>query len=183
MNDLSQYAQQVVCRNGKYAVVRSIRADDKNLLLEGFKRMSIGSAYNRFMGHKDELTENELKYLTEIDFINHVAIVLLIKESGGEVLIGVGRYFLSADPKIAECAFSVDDTHQNMGVGTILFEHIVGIAQKQGIETLHAELLVENGKMLEIFQHSGFKLKTDVKGGVATVEFSIQNDNLKRYYT
>ena len=182
MSDICQYCSEVILRNGEQALIRAIKPDDKQLLLDGFERMSDQSAYYRFLGPKENLTKDELIYLTEIDYIRHVAIILLLNEDNKDLLVGVARYFITSDTSVAECAFSVDDSHQNMGIGTALFEHLVEIAQDNGIQTLRAELLIDNSKMLEVIQHSGLEFDAEVKDGLLTVDFSIEDVEFKGYY-
>jgi len=174
--NLSQYKHHVVLRNGSSLILRAIRPDDKQHLLDGFHHLTEKSIYSRFLTAKRELTEKELKYLTEIDYDHHVAIVATVIDKMKEEIIGVGRYIDLSDKRlsqVAEVAFTVDDEHQGLGVGTILFEQIVIIAKKNGILRLVADVLCDNKKMIEIFNHSGYKLKKIVSSGVVHFEFSI----------
>ncbi|NOR54783.1 MAG: GNAT family N-acetyltransferase, partial [Sulfurovum sp.] len=75
--------------------------------------------------------------------------------------------------KVAEVAFAIDDEHQNLGIGTILFEHLVTIAQNNGISKMVADVLLENKNMLKIFKHSGFKLHETIEHGEIHIVFGI----------
>ena len=177
MKELSRFSKRVVLRNGSPSLIRAIRPDDKHRLSEAFHRLTGKSVYFRFFTEKQELTEKDLKYFTEINFNDHVAIVATITSEKKEKIIGVGRYLELEKrglKRIAEVAFAVDDEHQNLGVCTILFKEITAIAQNKGISALEADLLRDNNKMLEIFQRSGFNLKTTAKRGVLHIEFGIQ---------
>jgi len=143
------------------------------------------SIYFRFFNAKKGLTERELKYYTEVDFEHHVAIVSTIKSDEKEKIIGVGRYIESKDSvieRVAEVAFVVDDEHQHLGVGTILFEHLVTIAQNNGVERLEADVLLENRDMQDIFKHSGLKLNKTTRNGVTHIQFNIAGKGLNKYY-
>lgn len=183
--NLDQYSCRVKLRNGDECLLRAIRPDDKNRLLDGFHRLKGKSIYFRFFSAKKDLTEKELKFFTEIDFEHHVALVLAIKKNQDEKIIGVGRYIelMHKGPvKVAEVAFAVDDEHQNLGVGTILFEHLITIATQKGITKIEADVLAGNRNMLEIFDHSGFKLNTTMNSGVIHIDFDVTTDEFKRYY-
>jgi RimJ/RimL family protein N-acetyltransferase len=163
MTTLNQYSHQVVLGNGSSLLIRAIRPDDKQRLLDGFHRLTGKSVYFRFFSGKQKLSEKELRYFTEIDFEHHVAVVATITSEGKEEIIGVGRYIESKEKtpeRVAEVAFTVDDEHQNRGIGTVLFKQVVTIAQNNGISRLEADVLLENEAMLAIFKHSVFKLKT-----------------------
>ena len=175
--DLSRFSQEAVLRDGSPVLIRAIRPDDKQRLFEGFHHLSSRSISLRFFTRKKDLTENELKYLTEVDFNQHVAIVAELENEGKEDDIGVGRYIELKDKgpdRVAEIALTVDDEHQSLGVGTLLFQLLVALAQKQGISRLVADILLDNKSMLKIIEHSGFKLETTISYGVAHVEFNIE---------
>lgn len=185
MMELNQYSRRINLRDGTPALIRAIRPDDKQSLLDGFHRLTGRSVYFRFFSAKRSLTENELKIFTEIDFEHHVAIIASIQIEDKEIFIGVGRYIELKDKKserVAEIAFAVYDEYQNLGVGTILFEQIVTIAQKKGITSLEADVLLENKSMLDIFENSGFILKTTIANDIAHIEFKIAGLEFKQYY-
>jgi GNAT superfamily N-acetyltransferase len=185
MTNPGQLSQSVVLQDGRSVLIRAIRPDDKQRLLDGFHRLKGKSIYFRFFSAKKELTEKELKFYTEVDFEHHVAIVSTIKSDEKENIIGVGRYIeLTGNDteRVAEMAFAVDDEHQNLGVGTILFEYIVTIAQQNGISSLVADVLLENRNMLDIFKHSGFKLNKTTRSGVMHIQLSIAGKKFNKYY-
>lgn len=174
--NLKEFSSRAVLQNGTLVHLRAIREDDKQRLINGFHRLTGKSIYFRFFSGKKKLTQQELKYFTEIDFEHHVALVATLINDGEEEIIGVGRYVELEDKgkeKIAEVAFAIDDAHQHLGLGSLLFEHLVTFAQKNGISKFVADVLFENKKMLEIFEHSGFKLDMAIEHGVIHIVFSI----------
>jgi hypothetical protein len=76
----------------------------------------------RFLGPKDHLTLAELRYLTEIDYVDHYAVVAVAADDPRE-LLGVGRWVRDpARPFAAELAIAVGDCYQGRGLGTALGE-------------------------------------------------------------
>jgi hypothetical protein len=71
---------QVRLPDGLEIAVRPIRPEDKPLLAEGIRHQSAQTIERRFMSPKPRLTAAELRYLTEVDGCNHVA---LIADRGG----------------------------------------------------------------------------------------------------
>lgn len=174
--DASRYAADAVIRDGRCVHLRAIRPDDRQALLDGFHQLTGQSVYFRFLGARQELTEAELRYFTELDFERHVAIVASLEEAGEEKPIGVGRYILTAaDPSggVAELAITIADDYQLHGVGTVLFEQLVCIARLKGIARLTAEVLPCNRVMLDIFRHSGLDPDVQSVNGITRVEMDI----------
>ncbi len=145
------------------ATVRSIRPEDKRLLLEAFQGLEASSIYTRFFGPRKEPTERELVQATEIDFIRNVALVACVQESGRERIIGVGRYIAPegpGQPSAAEVAFVVEEDYHGQGVASILFKHLLLIARKRGISQFEADVLPGNRKMLRVFERAGLPMET-----------------------
>jgi hypothetical protein len=63
-------------KDGRSVYVRAIRPNDKETILAGISQFSEASVYKRFHGLKQGLTEQELKFMTEIDYLHHVALVV-----------------------------------------------------------------------------------------------------------
>ena len=57
---LEQY--RTTLRDGTPVLVRPVRPNDKDLLRQGFDRLSPASRYRRFLAPVDELSEAELRY-------------------------------------------------------------------------------------------------------------------------
>ena len=170
-----RYATDAFLRDGGSIHIRALQPDDKQRLLELFERLSSRSVYFRFFQTKQRLTDEELRYFTELDFTRDVALVATLQEGQEEHIIGVGRYFrINEEGKPtthAEVAFTVADAHQGRGVGTLLLEHLATAARTQGIDTFEAYVLGENNRMLEVFAASGFTVQRALDTGVFHVSF------------
>jgi len=185
MKKLKEFSYQEVLQNGTPVHLRPIRADDKQRLINGFNRLTGNSIYFRFFSDKKTLSQKELEYFTEVDFEHHIAIVATLLNNNEEEIIGVGRYVELEDTvtdKAAEVALAIDDEHQHLGLGTLLFEHLVRIAQNNKISTFVADVLLENKQMLEIFEHSGFKLHQTIDHGVIHIMFNITDQKFNKRY-
>jgi hypothetical protein len=69
----SSYKEEVELGDGQEVTLRLVQPTDKKLLLSGLARMSPQSRYFRFMGARNGFKESELRYLCEVDGINHFA--------------------------------------------------------------------------------------------------------------
>ena len=158
--------------DGSAVRVRAIRADDKERLHEHFRGLSGQSVYFRFMGIRRDLSPDDLKRLTELDFKKHVGLVATLADGGRERFVGVGRYICGADPKRAEVAFAILDRFQGRGIGTILLQHLSRIAVANDVEEFEADVMGENRQMLEVFAHTGFERERSLDSGVVHLHAS-----------
>lgn len=170
------YEETVHLRDGTRARLRPIRASDKQLLLEGFERLSPRSRYTRFLTPKQRLSDRELRYLTEVDGVDHFALVALTHPLfGQEEGIGVGRFVRLADePDTAEPAITVADDQQAKGLGTVLLHRLSDAAWERGIRQFRCELLADNAHMRDLLAGLETDVRLDhVADGALVVTFPI----------
>lgn len=151
---------RAVLRDGTAVCVRAIRADDKERLQVAFARLSPRSVYHRFFHPVKELTSEDLRRLTEIDFHDHVAVVLTTTVAGEERLIAVSRYVrIAPGGDKAEVAFTVIDDYQGRGAAGLLLRELVAIARDRGVRTFVAFVLNDNTPMLDVFRRARLPLR------------------------
>jgi RimJ/RimL family protein N-acetyltransferase len=92
-----------------------------------------------------------------VDFVDHVALVAVVDETGRPVIAGGARYII-LQPGKAEVAFTVVDQYQGQGLGAALMHHLAAIGRRAGLKELIAEVLPDNVPMLKVFEKSGFPL-------------------------
>ena len=172
LTDPRKYCVETTMLDGSAIRIRAIRPDDHERLHEHFRGMSEQSVYFRFMGIRRDLSPQNLKQLTELDFKNHVGLAATLTENGRERFIGVGRYIRGANPSRAEVAFAILDGFQGHGIGTLLLEHLSLIADANGVTEFEADVLGENRQMLELFAHSGFESDRALDSGVVHLRSS-----------
>jgi GNAT superfamily N-acetyltransferase len=161
----ASYRMEDTARDGGAIMIRAIRPDDKERLREHARGLSSESVYHRFMAYKRELSDEDLRRFTELDFDQHVGIVAIVCEEGREHIVGVGRYFRTSKER-GEAAFSVIDKHQGRGIGTLLLVHLSRIARRKGIAEFEADVLGDNVHMLDVIAASGFKAQATHEHGV-----------------
>jgi acetyltransferase len=166
-----------VLRDGTAVYLRAIRPDDKERLRIAFERLSPRSVYRRYFHPVTALTPNVLRQLTELDFCDHVGLVLSVEDETGERLIAVGR-FVRVAPRSerAEFAITVADDYQNRGAGTLLLQRLVDIARAGGVRELVAEVLEDNRELLELIRRSKLPCRQTSEGGVCRVVVSLQEN-------
>jgi RimJ/RimL family protein N-acetyltransferase len=131
--------------DGAPILIRPIHAHDKRMLETGLRQLSDESVQRRFLTLKRSFSRAELRYLTEVDGRDHVA---LVAESPGEPvrrLIAVGRFVrLREDPETAEVAIVVADDWHRRGVGSLIVERLAAEARRLGIRRFSATIASDN---------------------------------------
>lgn len=159
----------VVLADGGVAHIRPVRPDDTEALREMHRRMSDRSKYLRYFSAVGEVSDNQLKVFTDVDYRDSVA---LLAELGGQVL-AAGTYHLDQRTGGAEVAFAVQDDQQGRGLGSILLEHLAAAAQENHIRKFTAEVLSENQQMMRVFIDAGYQVRREYSSGVIDLEFDI----------
>ncbi len=138
--------------------------------LEAFhRRLSQESVYRRYFSFHPELSDEELRHLTHIDYVDRLAVII---EDGCE-LVAVGRYDRYPNTSDAEVAFVVRDDYQHLGLAGHLLASLAWAARNRGITQFRAETLATNRGMLAVFMHSGYRVTTSVSCGEISVRFSL----------
>ncbi len=142
--------------DGTRVLFRPIRPTDKERLRAGFERLSPTSRYLRFFRHIDHLSEEQLRYLSEVDFENHFAWMAVLADTPGEPGVGVGRWIrMPGEPDVAEGAVTVADDYHNRGLGKTLLWLMARSAIQHGVRSFRAWTLGENHPMLELLKAMG----------------------------
>jgi GNAT superfamily N-acetyltransferase len=167
--DIAVYSVAELLRDGRPLTIRAVRPDDKGLVIEALRDVSADSVYRRLFTARRDITAEGLKKITEVDFVNVVALVAVLEKDGNKQIVGGGRYIrsgTSAAGEKAEVAFLVSDAFQGLGIASRVLKHLVIIARQSGITQFEAEVLPSNGAMLKVFTRSGLAMTT-----TATREF------------
>jgi RimJ/RimL family protein N-acetyltransferase len=168
MFDAAKYSEVETLRNGRQVEIRALQPEDRDDFVAAAHSMSTKSLHRRFFAVRREFTEKETSFFVNVDFINHVALVVVFKENGQSAVVGGGRYVV-VKPGQAEVAFAVVDQYQGQGIGTALMHHLGTIARAADIRELIADVLPENVAMLKVFESSGFQMNTERDFGIVRV--------------
>lgn len=150
--------EHVTLPDGTPAIVRPIRPDGGPVLAERLHHLSPQSAYQRFLAAKSTFSEEELEYLTKVDAVHHLALVLAVQVAGAEEPEPVAVARCVRDPEdgtTAEVAIAVIDAWQRRGVGTILLSSLVRRAREVGIRRWKAFFLAENRGVQRLLERVG----------------------------
>ena len=153
--------------DGTAVVVRPIRPDDKDRLRTGLARLTPESVYARFLSAKPKFSSAELRYLTEVDGRDHVALVAVLAEDPEQPIVAVARFVRDpVDRSAAEAAIVVGDPWQGLGFGRRLASLLAREAEARGVRRFTATMLGTNLAALRLFAFLAEELEDATGSGV-----------------
>ena len=175
----ADYVERATLRDGTAVVLRLLVPEDKPILAAGFAHLSQPARYARFLAPKSSLSEDELRYLTEVDQETHFAIGA-VREAGdgrgNSIGAGIARFVRIADQHaMAEAAIAVADDMQGHGLGKLLFLRLCAAAAERGIERFRCEVLGSNTQMAALLASIAPERTVAVGAGVMSIEMQLPN--------
>jgi RimJ/RimL family protein N-acetyltransferase len=165
--DLAQ-PEWVPLKGGGRVLLRPVLPEDREHIVDGFRRLSPESRRLRFHEPRQALTKAELDFLTTIDHDWHVSWAACLPDGTG---VGVARYVIDPDERGAEIALAVVDEYQRRGIGLALLRKLAAIAAARALVTFHATVLAENRAMLALIER--FAAAASPTAGVLRVEVPV----------
>ncbi|MEW9921732.1 GNAT family N-acetyltransferase [Marimonas sp. MJW-29] len=145
-----------VLRNGETVLIREIGPEDRPLMRDGFEKLSAQSRFFRFLAPHRALSEAELDRFTEENTDEHFAIGAVSIGVEADMPIATARFVrLSEGAKDAEFAMTIIDSHQRLGLGSLLLRTLARAAQARGVERFTALLHHENEGMQALLRLFG----------------------------
>lgn len=152
--------------DGTLLSFRPIHPTDEPATRDLFYSLSQQTIYYRYMSHMKRIPRKQLQNFVYVDHRNEVAVVGTIPSASGDEIIAIGRYYLDPKTNRAEVAFVVRDDWQNKGIGSFILKHLVNIAKRNGIAGFTAEVMRDNKPMQAVINHSGLKVRSNLREGV-----------------
>jgi acetyltransferase len=88
-----------------------------------------------------------------------MAIVAELIENDQRKIIGVVSLIIEPDGKKGEIAFIVADPWQNLGLGSKIVDYMIEICKDKKIETIHAIMLPDNYRAIQLLERMGFSIQ------------------------
>ncbi|MDH5295334.1 MAG: GNAT family N-acetyltransferase, partial [Acidimicrobiia bacterium] len=170
-----EFEFDALLRDGDVIHFRPIRPEDAPMEAAFIGRVGPQSMYQRFFQAKRELSPEELRYFTTVDYDDRMALVAL----DGDRMVAVGRYDVTQDEagggsRTAEVAFLVEDAYQGRGIGSLLLQHLTVYARLMEVTEFEAFVLADNFGMMRLFRSSGYHVDRSLDEDVFRIEFPTQ---------
>jgi acyl-CoA synthetase (NDP forming)/GNAT superfamily N-acetyltransferase len=158
--------------DGATVLIRPATGADLDAVLQMHRAMSPENIYFRFFSLSRAAAEGEARRVCRDAAPDHLSLLAWL---AGE-LVGVASYEVAGSPDTAEVAFAVADQAHRRGVATLLLEHLVSAARRQGVLVFTAEVLADNAAMLKVFAGAGLRVRRAQADGVTELVFDVPGD-------
>ena len=112
--------------------------------------------------------------MVNIDYSTDMILVGEFSEKGEEKIIGLGAFFKTIQPSVAEIAFVVHKDWRGLGISKFLLNYLIQIGKELNYRTFTGSILLQNKPMLHIINNSGYLLKLKrIEGGVTIFAFDL----------
>lgn len=162
--------------DGSRVTVRPMSAEDGASFSAMYERLGPESRRRRFVVAPPSLSEEDLRYLTDIDHRRHDALIALDPDT--DELIGEARYVsIRGRPDAAEVAALVSEGWRGRGLATMLLTELSKRAREHGIERYVALVSTDNHIVLEALERLGAR-HTGTDGDQLELEIELPSEGL-----
>jgi len=158
----AKYVSEFTTKLGERAIVRPVRSEDEPLLVEFHRKLSERSVYLRYyqpMALEARIAHERLAGICHADYDRDMTLIVLHKVDGQEEIMGVGRLTKLHDRNQGQVILLIRDEYQRHGLGRELLNRLIGFANDEKLDRVHAAITPENIEMQGLAAKTGFKMQ------------------------
>lgn len=145
---------------------RAIKPSDEDQMRKLFYRFSEEDVYYRYFSPVQTMPHTKMQAYVNIDYRDTVSIVGMVGIKGEARIIAEARYVRNKENRLADVAFIVDEEYQGKGIASYLYQLLINVAKKNGLEGFTADVLPSNTGMLQVFKKGPYPFTTRLVSGV-----------------
>ena len=146
-----------------------------------FNCLSSETIYNRFFTYIKPISIDFIQQYVAIEHNCGTSIIGLSEESSGERMIAEARFVKNSKNLSAEFALVVDEQYQKLGIGTYIYNLLIKMAKLGSVNSLTAEVLPYNSKVLTIAKMKGWKVKWNLTNRIYQLIIPIEEIDYRKY--
>lgn len=143
-------------KNGDTLLIRPVQAEDAEALQQFVRALPDQARRTRFMLASKELPAAQLAAYSLIDYRREAGFVAC--QANGRI-VGWAQHSCVHFPHSCEFGISVAAEYQGQGVAKHLMQQLIAFATEQGYQYMCADILSDNGNMLQLARSLGFTLQ------------------------
>lgn len=153
----------VLLSDGTVASIRPAVEADRAALVTLHERMSVDNVRLRFFSTSTTAGGRYVEHVLDVPEV----LALVVERRGALVALGTAEI---VGPGTAEIAFVVADESHDLGIGSLLLEHLAAVGRDHGVRRFIADVLLDNTSMLRVLHDAGFSSSRNVEGSCIHVE-------------
>ena len=179
----TELVEEVRLHDGRAVLVRPVLPSDAPLHRAFVRSLSTATRRNRFHGGVTDLPDAVLRYLTEVDYVTHLALVGEVDDASGTRQVAEARWVRRSDePDCADFAIAIADDHQHGGLGNFMLDQLQRSAAAKGIRRLSGDVLHNNQRMLGWLEARGWRMTRDPHDvGVVCAEVPLETADAREW--
>ncbi|MBN2124482.1 MAG: GNAT family N-acetyltransferase, partial [Deltaproteobacteria bacterium] len=138
---------------------RAIKPSDEEEMRRMFYRFSEESVYSRYLTSIRAMPHAKMQEYVNVDYRKTMSIVGLLGKPGEEHIIAEGRFVRYRNRPYADLGFIVDEEYQGKGIGTYLYELLIKVGKREGLQGFTADVLPSNRAMLRVFEKGSLPMQ------------------------
>lgn len=146
-------------------LIRELRESDREQDLAFFNTLGKDTPHFRFLASFSDSLEGTHDQLMDVSHHNRMAYVALVHEGGQISQIGTARYGAYEGDAHCEFAVAVSERWQRKGVASLLMQHLMDTATRQGFSKISSMDSANNDAMEGLARSLGFTSRVDEKHG------------------
>jgi acetyltransferase len=144
---------------GAELLLRPIRPDDGQRLMDFYANASQADMRLRFFMVRREVPHSELARYSQIDYDREMTFVALASgPEGQQTMVGEARAVCDPDNLQAEFAIQVASSWQGKGLGRLLMDKLISYLKERGTAEVVGQCLLENKGMAALARQTGFNV-------------------------
>lgn len=139
--------------------LRPLHPSDQRRLQNFFYSHTQATLLQRYRNEPKKMGTAQAYRLVNADLLRDMALCIVERQGPRELILAVGRYYLSEDGAGAEVAFVVHEEKRDLGFASLLLEKLIVIARRRELQYLSAHVLSDNYPMRRVFEKFHFTLE------------------------
>jgi putative acetyltransferase len=155
----NEWEMVFTAENGKKIKLRPEKSCDTEMLWKMFSTLSKESVSNLLPPFTRKRVES---WTSNINYSEVLAIVAVIEEKGEQRIIGDASLKFNPQEVVkhkAELGITVHDDYQDMGIGTVLLNHMIDVARMKGLKKVWLQVSSNNTRAIYLYKKAGFEIE------------------------
>lgn len=170
----SNYGRKVKLKDESEMQLRLIRPEDEPLMVQFHKNLSENSVrqrYFEFLSLENRVAHERLVRICFTDYDRELSFVA--ESLKPHKIVAVGRLAKIQGTDCAQLTLTVIDAFQHLGVGTLMLQQLIHVAQMENIAYIDAHILSENKGMIKICERAGFEILPNSDPAIVHVRLTL----------